>query len=506
MSTAAAPPSSHRDKDGGDRAFFGQPKGLATLFFVELWERFSYYGMRAILLYFLIGKIADGGLGIDETTGTAVVTIYGASVYLLSIIGGFTADRMFGPRRSTLYGALVIMSGHICLSIPATPTAWLGIALVALGTGLLKPNISTMVGMQYRDDDPRRDAGFSIFYMSINIGAFFSPLVVGWLRYNFGFHAGFSAAAVGMAVAVVWFVRGRKVLGPHVDDVPNPLTSQERAKVGGLTVGALVAFGLVVVLAGLWRDTILAQIIDAISIVALLTPIAYFTMMFRSPKVETEEKSHLLAYLPLWVGAMLFWMIFEQAAGKMALFAADRTVTETAGINVNPEWFQSINPLAIIVLAPIAGWIWTRRAGRFPSTPMKFVLGVTLIGVSALALSWAFATFKGNTAPVYILGSVFVLQTVAELFLSPVGLSATTRLAPKAFASQAMALWFLASAAGQALAAQLIQALGDLSDSTYYLVNATITLVVAGILLSLVPWIRKKMATAELHSAAPAAH
>ncbi|OFE16291.1 diguanylate cyclase [Humibacillus sp. DSM 29435] len=486
---------------GGDRAFFGQPKGLATLFFVELWERFSYYGMRAILLYFLIGKVADGGLGIDETTGTAVVTIYGASVYLLSIIGGFTADRMFGPRRSTLYGALVIMSGHICLAIPATPTAWLGIALVALGTGLLKPNVSTMVGMQYKGDDPRRDAGFSIFYMSINIGAFFSPLVVGWLRDRYGFHAGFSAAAVGMAVAVVWFVRGRKVLGPHVDDVPNPLTRQERTKVGGLAVGALVAFGLVVVVAGLWRDTILDQMIDAISIVALLTPIAYFTMMFRSPKVEKEEKSHLLAYLPLWIGAMLFWMIFEQAAGKMALFAADRTVTETAGVNVNPEWFQSINPLAIVVLAPVAGWIWTRRAGRFPSTPMKFVLGVTLIGVSALALSWAFATFKGNTAPVYILGGVFVLQTVAELCLSPVGLSATTRLAPKAFASQAMALWFLGSAAGQALAAQLIQGLGGLSDSTYYLVNAVITLVVAGVLLALVPWIRTKMATAELHSA-----
>jgi len=506
MSTVTARPTSHQDKGGGDRAFFGQPKGLATLFFVELWERFSYYGMRAILLYFLIGKIADGGLGIDKTTGTAVVTIYGASVYLLSIIGGFTADRLFGPRRSTLYGALVIMAGHICLSIPATQTAWLGIALVALGTGLLKPNISTMVGMQYKAEDPRRDAGFSIFYMSINIGAFFSPLVVGWLRHNYGFHAGFSAAAVGMGIAIVWFVKGRKALGPNVDHVPNPLNSQDRGKVGGMAIGALVAFALVVVLAGLWRDTILEQVIDAISIVALLAPIAYFTMMFRSPKVVREEKSHLLAYLPLWVGAMLFWMIFEQAAGKMALFAADRTVTETAGFKIDPEWFQSINPLAIIVLAPIAGWIWTRRAGRFPSTPMKFVLGVALIGVSALALSWAFATFKGNSAPVIILGSVFVLQTVAELFLSPVGLSATTRLAPTAFASQAMALWFLSSAAGQALAAQLIQALGGLSDSTYYLVNAIITLVVAGILLALVPWIRRKMATAELHTATPSAH
>ena len=244
----------------------------------------------------------------------------------------------------------------------------------------------------------------------------------------------------------------------------------------------------------------LDQVIDAISIVAVLTPIAYFTMMFRSPKVEREEKSHLAAYLPLWIGAMLFWMIFEQAAGKMALFAADNTVKQTAGVTINPEWFQSINPLAIVLLAPIFGWIWTKRAGRFPSTPMKFVLGVAIIGLSALAMSWAFATFQGNTAPVYILGGVFVMQTVAELCLSPVGLSATTRLAPRAFASQAMALWFLGSAAGQAIAAQLIQAMGGLSDAAYYLVNGVITLVVAGVLLALVPWIRRKMSTAEVHT------
>src|SRR6478735_5228393 len=184
--TQDRPPTPDSGASADDRAFLGHPKGLSTLFFVELWERFSYYGMRAILLYFLIDTVANGGLGIDETTGTAVVAIYGASVYLLSIIGGFTADRLFGARRSTLYRAVVIMAGH----------AWLGIALVALGTGLLKPNVSAMVGTLYKPDDARRDGGFSIFYMSINIGSFFSPLVVGWLREHYGYHAGFSAAAV----------------------------------------------------------------------------------------------------------------------------------------------------------------------------------------------------------------------------------------------------------------------------------------------------------------------
>jgi POT family proton-dependent oligopeptide transporter len=222
-------------------------------------------------------------------------------------------------------------------------------------------------------------------------------------------------------------------------------------------------------------------------------------MMFRSPKVEREEKSHLAAYLPLWVGAMLFFMIFEQAAGKMAIFAAKNTVTETAGVSVDPEWFQSINPLAIVLLAPLFGWIWTRRAGRFPSTPMKFTLGVTIIGLSALAMAWAFASYQGNTAPVYVLGGVFLMQTIAELCLSPVGLSATTRLAPRAFASQAMALWFLASSAGQAVAAQLIQAMDGLGDAAFYVVNGLITLVIAGVLLALVPWIRRRMSTAEPH-------
>ncbi|MDN5790355.1 MAG: peptide MFS transporter [Micrococcales bacterium] len=482
----------------GDRAFFGHPIGLSTLFFVEMWERFSYYGMRAILLYFLIDTAANHGLGLDKVTGAAVVSIYGASVYLLAIVGGYTADRLFGARLSTLYGGIIIMSGHIFLAIPADATAWVGIALVAFGTGLLKPNISTMVGHLYSEQDPRRDGGFSIFYMSINIGALFSPFVVAFLRNHWGYHAGFSAAAVGMAIALVWYVLGRRTLAEGVNEVPNPLSPAERTRAVFLLGAALIGFGVIVLVAGLWRDTILDQVIDAISIVAFLAPIAYFSMMFRSPKVTTEEKGHLTAYIPLWIGAMLFWMIFEQAAGKMALFAQNRTVTQVGGMRVDPEWFQSVNPLAIIILAPVFAVIWTRRAGRFPSTPTKFALGVLIIGISALLMSWAFATYQGNTAPVYILAGVFVVQTCGELCLSPVGLSATTRLAPKAFASQAMALWFLGSAAGQALAAQLIKGMGDLPDSQYYLVNAVITIAVAIVLFAMVPWIRTRMASAEL--------
>ncbi len=481
-----------------DRAFLGHPGGLSTLFFVEMWERFSYYGMRAILVYYLYDTAANGGLGIEQEVAQSVVAVYGASVYLLSIVGGLAADRLVGARLSVLYGGLVIMAGHVSLAIPGAAFSWLGIALVALGTGLLKPNISAMVGSLYDTDDPRRDGGFQIFYMSINIGAFFSPFIVAFLRDRWGYHAGFSAAAVGMAFALVMFVLGRRRLRGAGDEVPNPLEPHERMPFALKTIGAIAGFVVVLLLAMTWSSSPIMAAIDAISIVCIITPIAYFTVMFRSPKVTAIERSHLLAYLPLWVGAAMFFMIFEQAAGKMATFAEQNT---DLGGWIKPEWYQSINPIAIIVLAPLFGWLWTRRAGRFPSTPMKFAGAVLIIGLTALMMSAAFGAYSvadgPNRAPFYLLASVFVVQTVAELCLSPVGLSATTLLAPKAFASQALALWFLASSAGQAVAAQSITAMSGLSDSTYYLVVGAITIVISGVLFALVPWTRGKMQDVE---------
>ncbi|WP_068425137.1 peptide MFS transporter [Piscicoccus intestinalis] len=481
-----------------DRGFFGHPIGLSNLFFVELWERFSYYGMRAILVYYLYDEIRNGGLGIPQETAQSVVAVYGASVYLLSIIGGLAADRIIGARRSVLYGGVVIMAGHISLAIPGAFFSWLGIALVALGTGLLKPNISAIVGSLYDQDDPRRDGGFQIFYMSINIGAFFSPFVVSFLRAQWGYHAGFAAAAVGMGLALITFVLGRKHLRGAGDDVPNPLAPHERTRLALGAVAAIVGFAAVLWLATLWNPTPVSAAIDAISIVCIVTPIIYFTVMFKSEKVSDQERSHLTAYIPLWIGAAMFFMIFEQAAGKMASFAEQNT---DLGGWILPEWYQSINPITIIVLAPLFGLLWTRRAGRFPSTAFKFALAVLIIGLSALMMSAAFAAYPvsggANRAPFYVLGLVFVVQTVAELCLSPVGLAATTLLAPRAFASQAMALWFLASSAGQAVGAQSIKLMADLPDSTYYLVIGGITIVISGILFALVPWTRNKMQDVE---------
>lgn len=477
-----------------DRGFFGHPRGLATLFNVELWERFSYYGMRAILLYFLIDTVSHGGLGLSEANGTAVVTIYGSAVYLLSVVGGFAADRVIGAARSVLWGGVVIMGGHVLMSVPTAASAWTGIVFIAIGTGLLKPNVSTMVGELYAENDPRRDAGFSIFYMAINIGSLVAPLVVGWLRSHYGYHVGFLAAAIGMAIALVAYVGGRKALRGAGVEIPNPLNAADRARLPWWIVGAIVGFVALVMVAGLWRDAILLQVIDAITILSVGAPILYFGGMFRSPKVTAKERSHLLAYLPMWIGAMLFWMIAEQASGKMAIFAQQNTVTHVGSMNIDPEWFQSVGPAAIIILAPVFSWIWLRRAGKFPSTPMKFVLGVLFAGATAAIMSWAFGTFSGNSAPAAILIVAFTVQSIGELSLSPVGLSTTTRLAPKAFTSQALALWFLSSAAGQAIAAQLINAMSGLSNAAYYGVLAGMTLGFAAILWMLVPWINRHMA------------
>lgn len=492
MTTAETPPSAQ-----AERTLLGHPRGLATLFNIELWERFSYYGMRAILLYYIVDTAASGGLGLDQPLGEAVVATYGAAVYLLSVVGGWLADRVIGAQRSVFLGGVVIMAGHVSLAIPTATTSWLGIGLVALGTGLLKPNVSTMVGHLYGERDPRKDSGFTIFYMSINIGAFFAPFVVAFLRDQWGYHAGFSAAAVGMLFALVAYVVGRGTLAPMSNDIPNPLQPRDRTRTPLLALGLLVLIAVLLVATRLLRGGWVGAVIDTISILSVVASISYFVVMFRSTAVTARERTHLTAYLPMWIGAVLFWMIFEQAASKMAAYAANRTDLDSLGFHFSEEWFQSINPISIMLLAPLFGLLWVRRAGRFPSTPMKFATGVILAGVSFVVLSAAAAAFPGATSPVWVLVGVFVIQTLGELCLSPVGLSATTSLAPKAFASQAMALWFLAVATGQSLAAQLIRAMEGLPDGTFFLTLGAMAVVVGLALAALSPWVHARMKDAE---------
>ena len=481
-----------------DRGLFGHPRGLPWMLNVEMWERFSYYGMRAILLYFITDTVARGGLGLSETSGQVVIALYGMAVYFLAIPGGIFADRIIGPWLSTLYGGVVIMAGHICLSIPSPALAWTGIVLVAVGTGFIKPNLSTIVGGLYDDDDPRRDAGFQLFYMSVNLGSLASPLVTGWLREHYGYHAGFFSAAVGMGVALIAFIYGRHKLSAFAFTVPNPIRPQERRRfilTSLLTVVAAAA--LVAVLSALT-----GSLLDAISTTMLIIPagaaLGYFVLMFRSPKVTARERTHLRAYIPLWIGAVLFFMISEQAAGKMATFAKDNTdgTIPWLGWAITPETYQSINPATIVILAPFIGWLFTRRAGRFPSTIMKFAISVLIIGGSAFILGYGFQIWPGGAklSPWWFLAVVFIIQTVAELFLSPVGLSTTSALAPKNFASQTMSLWLLTTATGQGLAGFIISRTENIANSTYYYGLGAVTVAVAIILFIVAPWTERKMA------------
>jgi POT family proton-dependent oligopeptide transporter len=494
QSPAALPPAA---AVAGDRRFFGHPRGLMTLFTTELWERFSYYGMRAILVFYLTDTIANGGLGIDETLGTAVVSIYGTAVYLLSVVGGWMADRVIGSRRATLWGGIIIAAGHVSLSIPSVAFSWLGIVLVALGTGFLKPNVSSMVGELYTRDDPRRQSAFSIFYMGINLGSFFSPIVVGVVRGAFGYHAGFLVAAVGMAFALVFFVLGRRLLAGAGDQVPNPIRPEERpaiARLFGIVAAVVVVVYLVAAL--LSGGFGLTAVIDALSYLAFLAPVAYFVVMYRSPKVTDPERSRVLAYIPLFVAAMLFFMIFEQAATTLATYARDQTVLSIFGMSLSPEFFQSVNPAGIIVLAPLFAWLWIRTNDR-PPTPYKFAAGLGLAAVSFLFLAAASALAGGERTPAWVLGLVYVIQTVGELCLSPVGLAATTLLAPRAFRGQAMALWFLAPAAGQAITAQLVQVTEGIAPTAYFGGIGVVALVFALLLVALSPWVVRKMRSAD---------
>ncbi len=474
-----------------DKSFLGHPGGLPWMLQVEMWERFSWFGMRAMLLFFLTDTAANQGLGLSDTAGQVVVSAYGAGVLLMTIPGGIIADRLLSPWASGLIGGSVIMLGHVLLAFPSPPMSWAGLICIAMGTGLIKPNLSTIVGGLYDDEDPRRDSGFQYFYMSINVGSLVAPLLVGYLRNNFGYHVGFLAAAIGMACAIAAFVIGRHKLGAFAFRVPNPMQPGEGIKYVGGGV-AIIVFGAALVLG---FNALLGELTSAIAyalfVFALITASFYFITMFKSPKVTHEERVHLTAFLPLWIGQVLFVLIFEQAAGKMATFAADHTDR----IGLSPEVYQSVNPAAVLILSPIMAWLFLRRKGKFPNTAAKFAISLVIIALSAAMMGFGFTTWPGGAvlAPFWYLGLVFVVQTVAELFMNPVGLSVTTKLAPKQFASQTMTLWYLAPAVGMGLTSVIIERTADIGDGPYYYGLAVVTIVVAVGMFFLAPWIQSKM-------------
>lgn len=478
--------------------FAAQPPGLSTLFFAELWERFSFYGMRALLTLFIVAPIASGGLGLTSVDAARVYGNYSMAVYLLAIPGGFIADRYLGARRAVLFGGSIIALGHYALAVPTQSTFYLGLALVALGTGLFKPNISAMVGSLYATGDDRRDAGFSIFYMGINIGALLAPIVTGFLAQApefqallrgwgldpaMSWHWGFGAAGVGMTVGLIVFARNSTSLG---DAGKKPDMAP-----GSWIPSLLVIVGTLAVL-GL---TILSDhpSFQWLRTAFLLVPIAAVVWFAMRGDIDGQR---LAAVFVFFIAAMVFWAIFEQAGITIALFGLELTRNELLGWTFPTAWYQSLNPMFVILLAPAFAALWLRLGARQPSSPVKFALGLFFLGLSFLLMVPAAAlTAEGKVSPLWLVG-LFFLQTVGELLLSPVGLSTMTKLAPPKLVGLVLGIWFLAAAWGNKLAGILGSGFTSTDAGAleqFFLQQAAMVGVATLALVVLVPWLKQMM-------------
>ncbi|AUS80567.1 peptide MFS transporter [Actinoalloteichus sp. AHMU CJ021] len=482
--------------DGGksDGGFFGQPRGLATLFFTEMWERFSFYGMRAILAYYLYYSAVDGGLGMPRSSALALVAAYGSAVYMASVAGAWVADRLLGTQRAVLYGGVLIMCGHITLAIvPGMAGVAGGLGLIIVGTGLLKSNVTAIVGTLYQVGDQRKDAGFSLFYMGINLGSFVAPLLTGLAASRADFHLGFGLAAIGMALGLVQYVLGRKHLGQASQEPTNPLEPAERRwLLPRLGLAALAAAGVLAVLAlGGWLTS--GRVVNLLSLLSVLLPVGYFWVMLRSRRLDRVERDRVLAFVPLFVASVMFWTLFEQQSTVIAAFADSRVDRDLLGFEIPPSWFQSVNPVAILLLAPLFALLWTRLGARQPGTPTKFSGGLVLVGVSFLVMMLASATLPEEGANPLWLAGALVVMTCGELLLSPVGLSVSTSLAPRAFAAQMVGLFMLSVAAGSGVGAQLVRLYSPESELLYFGVLGLVAVLLGVSLVLAAPLIRRRM-------------
>jgi POT family proton-dependent oligopeptide transporter len=479
-----------------ERTFFGHPIGLSTLFFTEMWERFSYYGMRAFLVLYMVGKAEEGGRGMSDASAGVVMALYTSSVYLLSLPGGWIADRFLSQRRAVIYGGIGIMLGNLLLALPVGGLFYPGLGVIAIGTGLLKPNISTIVGQLYTTDDPRRDAGYTIYYMGINIGALVAPLACGFLAQSDTFrgflagqgldprlcwHFAFGAATVGMAAGLIQYILGWKRLGSAglVPSIPtDPVRAARDRTVLGVIVGALVAIvGLFVGLDAAGVAVSQDLIGNVFGVGLLIGTVALFYGLLRGAR-DADERSRIIAILPLFIGAVAFFAAFEQASTTLSLYAERFVHREWLGLSVPASYWQSANSVFVIALAPVAAYVWVAlaRRRREPMDVKKFAIGmiftalsfaVLLPSIGAITdLTSAFQLVDGvpyldavidtgvdplrvsaNYLVVYYLGA-----TIAELCISPVGLSSMSKLAPQRMAGMVMGTWFLATAIGNYLA------------------------------------------------------
>jgi len=460
-----------------DTGFFGQPRALATLFGVESWERFSFYGMQGILLIYLYYSAAEGGLGVDQTVAAGIVGAYGGGVYLATVLGAWVADRLVSSERVLFASAVVVMVGHIALALlPGFAGVAVGLICIALGSGGLKATATSIVGTLYSADDTRRDAGFSLYYLGINLGAFFGPLLTGLLQTTLGFHFGFGLAAVGMAAGLVQYSIGRKRLPDVAREIPNPLPRSRFP----LVVAAAVGFVLLVVVLVLTGVVTASNLGLIVIVVTALAAVVYFVVILSA--VTGDERSRVVAFIPLFLTSVAFWSIYQQQFTVITIYSDERLDRDLFGWDFPVSWVQSINPIFIIVLSGVFAALWTRLGTRQPSTPLKFGLGTVGVGLGFL-LFLPFVATGANGTPLLALVLILLVFTVSELLLSPIGLSVSTKLAPARFRTQMVALFFLSIAIGTAASGQLAGFYDPADEAPYFGVIGGIAIAIGAVLV-----------------------
>jgi POT family proton-dependent oligopeptide transporter len=470
-----------------DTRFFGHPRGLATLFFTEMWERYSFYGTRALLILYMTHTVATGGLGLTDMKAGAIYGFYTATVYLLSLPGGWIADRIIGQRKAVLYGGILIAAGDFCLAAPSLGAYYTGLGLLMVGTGMLKPNVSTMVGQLYSPGDRRRDAGFSIFYMGINIGAF-SPLLVSWIGEDINWRLAFATSGIGMVAGLIQYLVTGKHLGEaglHPSKSDDPAKDLGQKRIAGW-IGAFALLALAVVITASSKGWILLtaeSVSNGLGWVLLLVSVAVFAWMIFGQGWSLQERKRAGAILVLFIAAALFWGAYEQAGSSLNLFADRNTNRHLFGKEFPAGWFQWVQPLFVLILAPFFAWLWIRLGKREPSSPAKFSIALVFVGLSFLILVPP-ASHMG-VSPNWLV-SCYFLSVIGEMCLSPVGLSAMTKLAPARAAGFAMGIWFLSTSVGEWLAGKAGSHFGSMPLARLFGISAVAPLLAAVVLALLV--------------------
>ena len=468
----------------------GHPRGLTTLFFTEMWERFSYYGMRAILMLYMTKSVTVGGLGLDDGVAQIIYGAYTGSVYLMSIPGGWFADKVLGTRRAVLIGGILIALGHYSMAVSTIYTFSAGLVLIVLGTGLLKPNVSAIVGELYSPEDQRRDSGFSIFYMGINIGAFTAPLVCGFLGEKINWHLGFGAAGVGMTLGLIQYVRGRERLA-HVGAAPRHTPEEARSKtVIGILFMAAVSGAVGVLFFGP------KSIVDN-KVWIMIGALAVFLVWLFVALLKPEERKPVVVIVILFLFSIVFWACYEQAGSSFTLFADRFTNRYIFGREFPASWYQSSPALFVVLLTPIFVLLWRKMGERQPSSPVKFSVGLLFVGLGAALLLVAslFTAGGAKVGPWWLVG-VYALQTIGEICLYPVGLSTTTKLAPQRVAGLMMGIYFLSISFGNFAAGITASYFGAKSQEALIGLFSKISaapIIAALVMLALTPFIKKMM-------------